>query len=281
MDFENLTFHIIPQNSSIPLSDMNFSLINFGFQDKDSQHNLGPHIKSEHVLQYVFDGEGEYVLGNKKYYVKSGDLFYLPKNTLLSYKSNAKMPYRYYWLGIDGVSAVNIIEKLGVSKNMPVKYYGDDKITTAFKNIGDALSTNDLVGHFTAIGETYKLFALLLSYNNENLQNLKSGSIDYVDKAINYIKNNFSKDLNVTQIASAIGLGRNYFSVIFHKHTGMPPVQYLMNYRIFQAKTMLESGFTITETAMSCGFNSTANFSAQFKRIVKVSPLKYKQSCQN
>lgn len=270
------TYFYAPMSSNMPLADFNLSLLQFGFQDKDKAHKQGPLTKTEHVLQYISEGKGTLRVGGKTYELNAGDLFYLPKNVMLSYNSESSDPYTYYWIGFDGASAAQIVKRIGLTPENAVRRYNEPAITAAYERIGEALAKNNLASYTEALGEFYKLLGLLLSFNNENIQKLKSVSVDYVDKAIIYIQNNFNADINVTSIAEAIGLGRNYFSVIFHKYTGITPVEYLMRYRIDQAQKMLSQGMPVTETAISCGFNSPANFSVQFKNITGISPVKYK-----
>ena len=60
--------------------------------------------------------------------------------------------------------------------------------------------------------------------------------------------------------------------------TGKTPIAYLNYYRIECAGELLKlTDKTVTEVAMSCGFNDMSYFSKQFKRYKNVSPLKYKK----
>lgn len=250
----------------------------FGLQKKDPFHRHGPIFKDEYTVQYVSSGEGTYKLNNVNYHVKAGDLFYLPKNKPVFYSAKSENPYEYYWLAFDGDGVENFLKQLGLTENNPVISYNDEKITHSLKTIGDYLLEGNDVGFLNANGEIYKLFALLLSLSDGKNVERERYESTYVNQAILYIRNNFyDGDLNVTKIAKAIGLSRNYFSVIFTKIIGVTPVDYLMCYRIDQAKQLLKIGSSITETAFSVGFNSTANFSFQFKNVTGVSPIKYKK----
>ena len=271
------TFVFFPSKKVLPVLDLDVSIIHFGYEKANKDHKQGPHVKTEHILQYVLEGEGFLQIGKALYPVKPGDLFYLPKNVLLTYYANPENPYRYYWLGVDGVSAKMLLSKAKLTPQTPVKHYNNDDMVRIFENIEALLERNDFMGYVAANGEMYQLFSLLLSYEEENLQNLKNTTDEYVEKAIEYIKNNFSNDIRITDIARHVGLNRNYFSVLFHQYTNLSPVEYLLKHRIFQAEKMLKQGFSVTETAMNCGFNSPAHFSVQFKKITGTSPSTYKK----
>lgn len=210
-------------------------------------------------------------------YRKKGDLFYLPKNVLLAYYADENDPYYYYWIGIDGASAKKLTERTGLTEFSPVKYYGDDEITAFYKEIEKYLNENTFAGHLAATGKAYELMARLLAGNEDNIQKLKSVSVEYADAAIQYIKNHFNEDITVQSIADHIGIGRSYLSVIFSRHTSMPPVEYLVRYRVDQAGKMLKQGLSVTDTAINCGFNSPSHFSVQFKKITGRTPAEFRK----
>ncbi|HTE26019.1 helix-turn-helix domain-containing protein [Flavitalea sp.] len=65
---------------------------------------------------------------------------------------------------------------------------------------------------------------------------------------------------------------KKYFPWIF----GVSPYQYLVRLRMRQAKRFLKSGLSVKVTAKQCGYSSTAEFSKAFKKVVKVSPEKFR-----
>jgi len=278
MNIFEKTFDLIPSQRSLPVSDLNLSIVNYGFLDTNfnpAQINM---IKPEHVLQYIFEGEGYFTINNTTYHIKEGDLFYLPKNTLVSYYPDKTNPYRYYWVGFDGPSVKELLSIAGISKQTPVKRLSNDNLTQTLKELGLGLYNNNFAGLISAYGNLYKFFSLILQQSEKGLLPLQDSTTSHVVKAISYIKNNFGSDINVTDIAKHVGLKRSYFSTLFSKHTGVSPIDYLMRYRIDRARIMLSSGMSVTDTAMNCGFNSISNFSVQFKKITGISPINSKLS---
>ena len=275
---KNKTVNIFSLKESFPLNNINLSIVNFGIQENDPTHRQGPVTKAEHVLQYITEGQGELIIKGKRYTVKEGDMFYLPKNVVLHYFSDKSNPYRYYWVGFDGTSARQLLALAGFSEETPVIRIERENILPIYKAIHAALCSRNIIGYVNANAALLNLFSAILSIRDGNLKTIKNVSVEYVSNAISFIQNNFSYDINVTAIADAVGLKRNYFCVLFKKHTGVSPVEYLMNYRINQARFMLAQGMHVTETAISCGFNSPSNFSAQFKRIIGQTPFEYRKN---
>ena len=101
-------------------------------------------------------------------------------------------------------------------------------------------------------------------------------STDPVDRALSLIHAEYMTALTVQQIANRLSLDRTYFSNLFHKRMGVSPKQYLMNYRMEQAKFLLEYGYSVTVTAFSVGYQDLYTFSKMFKQYFGNAPTYYR-----
>ena len=100
----------------------------------------------------------------------------------------------------------------------------------------------------------------------------------YVDQAVDYIQRNFKSNIKVNDLASYIGIDRSYLTNIFKKVTTLSPQEYLMNYRMEQAKNMLSgSEMKIGEIAEKVGYHDQLTFSKMFKKFVGISPTEYRE----
>lgn len=112
---------------------------------------------------------------------------------------------------------------------------------------------------------------------NKDIQNNSSEKV--IELSIEYIKNNFSNDINVNDIANFFSISPAYFSRIFKKNTGIPPVAYLTKYRISKACELFKNtNFTVKEIAELCGYSDPFYFSKSFKSITGISPSEYKNT---
>lgn len=67
---------------------------------------------------------------------------------------------------------------------------------------------------------------------------------------------------------------------LYKKHTGFTPRSYLQRIRIDRAKALLsENGMNNTEICYAVGFQSLSRFYEAFRRIMGVSPRKYRLDC--
>lgn len=103
-----------------------------------------------------------------------------------------------------------------------------------------------------------------------------------VRAAKNHIEKHFGEtELSVAALAANAGVSEVYFRKEFTKYCGMAPNAYITKIRIDNAKSLLKTGYySVTETAMRCGFDSVSYFSDRFKATVGIPPKEYKERAQ-
>lgn len=92
-----------------------------------------------------------------------------------------------------------------------------------------------------------------------------------------YIKENISQNISLDDLALISQYSRYHFLRAFKKSTGLSPNQYLVNQRISLACTLLENTKkSVTEVALSVGYENLSYFAKQFKKHTNVIPSKYR-----
>lgn len=98
-------------------------------------------------------------------------------------------------------------------------------------------------------------------------------------EAIRYLESNCQHPLSLPDLACRFGMSRSGFVNRFHKATGSPPIDFLINVRMRKAKILLtESRMTIREIASRVGFEDQAYFCRAFKRRFKTTPTSFRKS---
>jgi len=101
--------------------------------------------------------------------------------------------------------------------------------------------------------------------------------LDTIDRAKNYIFNNFQNDLSLFEIARNAYVSPFHFSRLFKHFTSYSPYQYLLEVRLKHAVLLLRNtSFPITEICFESGFNSLEHFIATFTHRYRRSPLKFR-----
>lgn len=100
-----------------------------------------------------------------------------------------------------------------------------------------------------------------------------------VKQAIEYIKKNYDKDLNMAVVSNYVSMNYSLFSLSFKEYTGVNFVNFLKEIRINQAKELLESTeWKIQEIASKVGYENEKNFMKIFKNICGISPTEYRKN---
>lgn len=114
-------------------------------------------------------------------------------------------------------------------------------------------------------------------------RNLKtSEDLKYaVRKANDFIRQHYTEDISLTDIARHVCLSSSYLSRIYKKETGMSTVDQIKKLRIEKAIQLLEtSNMKIQDVAMAVGYNSSRYFLAVFRSIVGKGPTEYREEKQ-
>lgn len=104
------------------------------------------------------------------------------------------------------------------------------------------------------------------------------GYLQQLEDALDYIDNNLIGDLTLDAIADSAGMSRSHFSSVFKKMNGLSVWDYITKKRIQLAMTYIQQGkYSITQTAMLCGYNTMANFNRSFKMVTHCTPSQFRK----
>jgi AraC-like DNA-binding protein len=92
-----------------------------------------------------------------------------------------------------------------------------------------------------------------------------------------YIQANFDNTPDVNKVASSVHLSTAAFCRYFKKQTKMTFTDFVNQYRITQAKTLLLQDKTISETCYEVGFESLSYFNKLFRKIAGENPSAFKK----
>jgi AraC-like DNA-binding protein len=98
-------------------------------------------------------------------------------------------------------------------------------------------------------------------------------------RALRLLHGNVARGWSVEELAKEAGLSRSVFSERFGQKVGVPPMQYLMDWRMALAKDMLQREAPPLEmVAMAIGYQSASAFSTAFRREVGRPPSHFARS---
>ncbi len=95
---------------------------------------------------------------------------------------------------------------------------------------------------------------------------------------MNYIKDNYTTDINIETFSEMVPLSRRNLEVKFKEEMGTSIYQFILNCRIeYFAHLLLTTDRTMFDLALESGFNDCKNISRIFKKIKGYTPLEFRK----
>jgi two-component system response regulator YesN len=98
----------------------------------------------------------------------------------------------------------------------------------------------------------------------------------FVERAIQYIRDNYQKEISLSSIAREIHVSPYYLSKMFRKYTGKTCTEIISLERVEAAKKLLLRNYNSKETCYQVGFNSQNYFAKIFKKLCGMTPGEYR-----
>ena len=109
--------------------------------------------------------------------------------------------------------------------------------------------------------------------------NLIKNNSPCVERAIEYIKNNYTNEISIDDLCKELNINKCYFCSIFKKETGSTFINYLNSYKVEKSKELLKNtNLSLLDIALSVGFNNQSYYSTVFKRITSKTPLEFREN---
>lgn len=138
----------------------------------------------------------------------------------------------------------------------------------------DILSYQNIDEYMEVVRQWINGFDELVSENiDEHKTNIK------MQKAIDYIRNNYATNLNMAVVSNYISMNYSLFSFTFKQYTGTNFVNYLKNIRVGEAKKLLtETDMKVNEISKAVGYEHEKHFMKTFKSITGLTPSQYRNN---
>lgn len=165
-----------------------------------------------------------------------------------------------------------------------VPQFIDEDITQAAVMLMDALKSD--IGSAVMFESFARIFLtkLVQKYgleHGEDIEFSKSFTSKHYKRVLDYIAQNYGQNIVLEDIAAQAGMSPFHFSRLFKQTIGQSPHQFVMAYRVEQAKKMLaDLDRPMIDIAHACGFSDQAHFSRVFKHIQGNTPKNWRQNQQ-
>lgn len=152
------------------------------------------------------------------------------------------------------------------------------KISELIKKVYNSSGVERLAIFLTALEAiaNSKEYELLSSPGYANTVN--NTDTERINKVMNYLMDNFVKDLDLDKIADIVNLNKSSFCRYFKTRTRKTCSHFLNEIRVAHAsKLIVNSDKTISSICYETGYNNISHFNRQFKKITGLTPGEYKK----
>ncbi|MBQ4537325.1 MAG: helix-turn-helix transcriptional regulator [Lachnospiraceae bacterium] len=220
--------------------------------------------------------------------VQAGELTFIPKNVYrrTTYISNA--PYERIILKFTDEMVSELVKVIGkdkfeeLFKEHVIRFEPEtrQKIEAILTEMEEEWNSYNQYSELILKGLLHKLIITCVReriISGANIISLEKKH-DCLASAIKYIKAHLRESPSLEETAKQINISSSYLSKIFVTHLNTSYSDFLLNEKITYARKLLvDSKLNMTEIAFEAGFSSNAYFSDCFKRIMGMSPLKYRK----
>jgi AraC-like DNA-binding protein len=233
----------------------------------------------DNILIYCLQGKGWYETDNKRFEVGANQFVIIPATKKpMRYGADAKDPWTIYWVHFSGrnMTSFNRSFDIGLSdgpRSIPLNQKGLQIWNSMYESLEMGYSKENLCNANFCL---YHFIATFL-YPDKQFVEKKQVVGNIIEETISFMRSRLAKNLSVEEIAAQHKLSASYFSTIFRKATGMPPIDYFIHLKIQKACQLLyQGGLKVKEVAEAIGYDDPYHFSRLFKKHMNSSPEQYK-----
>lgn len=223
-------------------------------------HRFGPAVRDYYLIHFCISGKGRLRDRYGEHEITAGEFFIIRPGEVTVYTADDRTPWEYVWLGFVGERAEVFSSGRSVYRTpsgLDVRLY--DKVMSG-------VSTPEIYTAFI-----YELIFRIFRSEEED------GSQDKLRRIHRYIRYNYMQHLSVGELARTFGFDRSYLFRIFKERYGVGIKEYITTVRMRNARSFLESGYTVSEVAAMVGYDDVFNFSKGFKRYFGAAPSSYRK----
>lgn len=242
-----------------------------------SSHRFREHSHPFHELGFVLEGECDWALGRSRLRVAAGGFVLVPPGRRHREIIPAGAHARLAWVGFD-FGAVQVAPPEWSQQALAAGPWAEDLdrlVTTIFAENQSAalggreraqLSLREVLILVTRAAVSPRPVAVAVNSAEEVARS-----------AARYLTDNLALPLSVQAVARYHSLGAAHFSVVFRRHHGVTPRDFLQRARLDRARELLTTGDQrIKEIAATCGYTDAAHFCRRFKAASGQTPRQYR-----
>ncbi len=251
----------------------------YGIQDFKFIIPAGLHAIEGYSLHYILKGKGTFHYANKHSIAcEKGDIIITYPNTPIQFIPDNKSPWKYFYIMFNSPTAFDLLSAAKFSHLNPVyKAKHTEEIEAIIENLSEHY-TNPSTNKFRAIAALLEIFSYLIEEQTPAKSSHRVDKEIYIQKAFQIVEQRYTDpEFRISEICSTLNISYPYLSQLFRELVGNSIISYLKNFRMREARVLLDQGERVGSVAEKCGYNSFSHFTKEFKELFNVTPSQYRE----
>ena len=234
-------------------------------------------LRNHDILHYVVHGKGTLTCEGKTFFIRQGDLFLFPRDTIVSYEADRQDPWDMYYVGFFGEKADYYMDLLGLSKSSIVLHgIPAEHVLPYYQNMLDMARYQD-ISYTSLLGWFYLILGGLMRCCG--CRQDQAEPIDFYHAIVNYIQVNLSHPLRIAAIADRFHISQSQMFRLFKQNAGISPQQFYTRARLNYACTLIhQSLLSFKEISQLCGYEYESHFYKAFKKEFHITPAEFRET---
>ena len=248
-----------------------FSILSVGYDNFSFVKPLSAfRTQSFYTWHFVVSGSGTLEIYDKRFNIKSGEMFFIPPNIKMRYYPDENSPWEYVWFSFKGDLSDQYGSLAGFSPDNPVCKGGNFEKIKQVLNKTLASLTADECGYFGVLSAFFEILETLTSEH-------KLTGIKQVKRMLD--ENFTTPAFSIGQLCHDVGISHAHLLRLFKSAYGVTLIKYITQKRIDLAcKLLCTTDLSVSSISLSCGFSDEIHFMKAFKKVTGMSALQYRRS---
>lgn len=212
--------------------------------------------------------------------VAAGDLLWLPAEKAHAYGSGGKDPWTIVWAHFTGAEVPAWEELLGLQglDQPSVLSLPDDRLDElALDRVYSSLERGFALGHLVAASSALRQALSIAAQLGRDRRDPRSAD-ERVARSVEALRHDWQRPHRLGELATAAKVSVAHYSMLFRRHTGFSPIDFLIRLRIRRACRLLDTtSLPVGEVGERTGYTDPYYFTRCFSRVMGCSPRRYRR----
>ena len=273
--------HYFIENPKGQVLSLNPELLYTGLVADDPTWFNVRHLHDTCELLYVAGGEGQIIIDETPYQLKTGLLVIINPYVFHEEKTSKENPLQLIFLSMKNFSIPDLkINQIIDDKTCPVIDCGNYKnqMDTYFRML--LTESSSQIQYYQQITKSLLIAIIVLTLRMLSIGGNGQDEISVnCQKIKDYLDKNYTEPITLESLSEMVYVSKCYLSHMFKEQTGISPIKYLTQRRIESACSLLkETDMSVKEVSRTVGYENPLYFSQVFKNVMNVSPLDYRNN---